>query len=58
MAILARFDMMTPLKSGQILVNTIKNCETFILNCGHFLPAEKPKELNRLIYKYLKNLDL
>ena len=41
MAILARFDMMTPLKSGQTLVNTIKNCETFILNCGHFFPAEK-----------------
>ena len=58
MAVLARFDMMTPLKSGQNLINTIKNCKTFILNCGHFLPAEKPKELNKLIYKYLKNLDL
>ena len=57
LAVLARFDIMTPLKAGKKLVNAIKNCESHVLNCGHFLPAEKPKELNRIILQYLKNLD-
>ena len=57
LAILAKFDIMTPLKAGKKLVESIKNCEHYVLNCGHFLPAEKPKELNRIIIQYLKNLD-
>ena len=58
LAVLAKFDIMTPLKSGQKLVEAIKNCNCNILDCGHFLPAEKPKELNRIIFQYLKKLDL
>ena len=56
--VLAKFDLMTPLKSGQKLLSVIKNCDCHILSCGHFLPAEKPKELNRIIFQYLKKLDL
>ena len=58
LAVLAKFDIMTPLKSGKKLVEAIKNCKIHILNCGHFLPAEKPKELNKIIFQYLKNLDI
>ena len=57
LAVLARFDIMTPLKAGKKLVDAIKNCESHVLNCGHFLPAEKPKELNKIIFQYLKNLE-
>ncbi len=58
LAVLAEFDIMTPLKAGKKLVEAIKNCKHHILNCGHFLPAEKPKELNKIIFQYLKKLDL
>ncbi len=57
LAVLAKFDVMTPLKAGKKLVEAIKNCECHVLNCGHFLPVEKPKELNNFILEYLKNLD-
>ena len=58
LAILAKFDLMTPLKFGKKMVEHINSCECHVLDCGHFLPTEKPKELNKIIYQYLKNLDI
>ena len=56
LAILAKNDQMTPLKSGLKFVDLIKNCETHILDCGHFLQSERPKELNSIINSYLTKL--
>ena len=56
LAVLAKFDMMTPLKKGLQMVENIKQCDYKILECGHFLPIEKPKELNALIKNYLISL--
>ena len=47
--------MMTPLKKGLQMVENIKQCDYKILECGHFLPIEKPKELNALIKNYLNS---
>ena len=55
LAVLAKFDMMTPLKKGLQMVENIKQCDYKILECGHFLPIEKPKELNALIKNYLNS---
>ena len=55
LAVLAKFDMMTPLKKGLQMAENIKKCDYKILECGHFLPIEKPKELNVLIKNYLNS---
>ena len=47
---------MTPLKSGLKFVELIKNCETHTLDCGHFLPSERPMELNSIINSFLLKL--
>ena len=49
LAVLAKYDQMTPLKSGKKFVDIINNCESHVLDCGHFLQAERPKELNLII---------
>ena len=56
LAVLAKNDQMTPLKSGLKFVELIKNCETHILDCGHFLQSERPKELNSIINSFLLKL--
>jgi pimeloyl-ACP methyl ester carboxylesterase len=56
LAVLAKNDQMTPLKSGQKFVELIKKCETHVLDCGHFLQTERPKVLNSLILSYLLKL--
>ena len=56
LAVLAKNDQMTPLKSGLKFVELIKNCETHILDCGHFLPSERPMELNSIINSFLLKL--
>jgi pimeloyl-ACP methyl ester carboxylesterase len=56
LAVLAKNDQMTPLKSGLKFVELIKSCETHILDCGHFLQSERPKELNSIIHSYLLKL--
>ena len=56
LAVLAKNDQMTPLKSGLKFVEIIKNCETHILDCGHFLPSERPMELNSIINSFLSKL--
>ena len=56
LVVLAKFDMMTPLKKGLQMVENIKKCDYKILECGHFLPIEKPKELNTHIKNYLNTL--
>jgi len=56
LAVLAKNDQMTPLKSGLKFVELIKNCETHILDCGHFLPSERPMELNSIINSFLSKL--
>ena len=56
LAVFAKYDQMTPLKSGKKFVDLIKNCDLHVLDCGHFLQAERPKELNSIIFSYLKNL--
>ena len=57
LAVLAKFDQMTPLKSGKKFVDLLDNCELKILDCGHFLQAERPKELNTFISSYLRKLN-
>ena len=57
LAVLAKFDQMTPLKSGQKFVDLVDNCDLKILDCGHFLQAERPKELNIFISSYLRKLN-
>ena len=57
LAVLAKFDQMTPLKSGQKFVDLLDNCDLKILDCGHFLQAERPKELNIFISSYLRKLN-
>ena len=56
LAVLAKNDQMTPLKSGLKFVELIKNCETHTLDCGHFLPSERPMELNSIINSFLSKL--
>ena len=56
LAVLAKNDQMTPLKSGLKFVDLIKTCETHVLDCGHFLQSERPNELNSLLQSYLKKL--
>jgi len=56
LAVLAKNDQMTPLKSGQKFVELIKKCETHVLDCGHFLQTERPKVLNSLMLSYLLKL--
>jgi pimeloyl-ACP methyl ester carboxylesterase len=56
LAVLAKFDQMTPLKSGKKFTDLLNNCELKILDCGHFLQAERPKELNKFISSYLRKL--
>ena len=61
LAVLAKYDQMTPLKSGKKFVDIINNCESHVLDCGHFLQAERPKELNLIISSYLgklKNIEI
>ena len=53
LAVLAKYDMMIPLKKGLEMVENIRQCDFQILDCGHFLPIEKPKELNSHIKNYL-----
>ena len=43
LAVFAKYDQMTPLKSGKKFVDLIKNCDLHVLDCGHFLQAERPK---------------
>jgi len=57
LAVLAKFDQMTPLKSGEKFVDLLDNCDLKILDCGHFLQAERPKELNISIFSYLRKLN-
>ena len=57
LAVLAKFDQMTPLKSGKRFTHLLNNCELQILDCGHFLQAERPKELNTFISSYLRKLN-
>ena len=57
LAVLAKFDQMTPLKSGKKFVDLLDNCELKVLDCGHFLQAERPKELNLFISSYLRKLN-
>jgi pimeloyl-ACP methyl ester carboxylesterase len=56
LAVLARNDQMTPIKSGLKFVQLIKNCDTHVVESGHFLQSEKPKELNSKVYSYLMKL--
>jgi pimeloyl-ACP methyl ester carboxylesterase len=56
LAVLAKYDQMTPIKSGKKFVDLISECDLHILDCGHFLQAERPKELNAIIHSYLKKL--
>ena len=57
LAVLAKNDQMTPLKSGLKFVELLENCETHILDCGHFLPSERPLELNSIINSFLLKLE-
>jgi pimeloyl-ACP methyl ester carboxylesterase len=57
LAVLAKFDQMTPLKSGKKFTDLLNKCELKILDCGHFLQAERPKELNMFISSYLRKLN-
>ena len=57
LAVLAKNDQMTPLKSGLKFVELLENCKTHILDCGHFLPSERPLELNSIINSFLLKLE-
>ena len=57
LAVLAKNDQMTPLKSGLKFVELMENCETQILDCGHFIPSERPLELNSIINSFLSKLE-
>jgi len=48
-------DVFTPPKFGEYLVNNIRKAQrVHIMNAGHLLPVEKPKELNRAILQFLE----
>ena len=54
LAILAAKDKMTPVKFGSQLKNEIENCELHIISdAGHFLPSERPFEVNQHIRSFL-----
>ena len=54
MAILAAKDKMTPVKFGAKLADEIENCDLHIISdAGHFLPSERPFEVNQFIRNFM-----
>lgn len=53
-AILAAQDKMTPAKSGKKMAETIADCTMHIIpDSGHFLPSERPLEVNRILRNFI-----
>lgn len=53
-AILASGDKMTPIKAGRKMAQMIANCEVHeIANAGHFLPSERPFDVNMKIRNFV-----
>lgn len=54
LCIFARLDRMTPLKSGLALAEQLGDNETIIVeDCGHSIPTERPREVNRALRDFL-----
>lgn len=54
-----REDKMTPAIKAKELSSSIQNSSITILNeCGHMMMIEKPQEVTKLIYNFIKNFDL
>lgn len=54
MAILAEKDKMTPIKFGTKLADEIENCDLHIISdAGHFLPSERPYQVNQFIRSFM-----
>lgn len=54
LAILAAKDKMTPVKFGAKLADEIENCDLHIISdAGHFLPSERPFEVNQFIRNFV-----
>ena len=55
LALLAEKDKMTPAKMGAKMADTISNCQTnLIKEAGHFLPSERPFEVNQALRSFLQ----
>ena len=54
LVMIAGKDKMTPAKAGRALAASLQNCEAHILaDSGHFLPSERPYEVNRALRDFL-----
>lgn len=54
LAILASHDKMTPVKAGRKMADMIPSCEAHIIaDAGHFLPSERPYDVNKLLRSFL-----
>ena len=49
------FQKIENIGNHQLNFDGVWKCDYKILECGHFLPIEKPKELNALIKNYLNS---
>ena len=53
-AILAANDKMTPAKSGKKMAETIADCTMHLIpDAGHFLPSERPFEVNKILRNFI-----
>lgn len=54
LAILASHDKMTPAKAGKKMADALENCTLQIIeDAGHFLPSERPYEVNKHLRAFL-----
>lgn len=54
LVIAGRRDQMTPLKAGQALAKEIPGAELAVLDCGHAMMGEAPREVLRLLLAHLR----